>query len=87
MREFVPAHACVDAAAAMNTGSPNLLLVPAIDLVRAGDRDGALEWLQRAANHRSDSLISAAVEPAFEVLHGDPRFTSVLKRIGVRSRR
>ena len=83
MPEFVPARACVDAAAA-DIGSPNLLLVPAVALVRVGDRERALDWLQRAANHRSDSLISAAVEPAFEVLHGDPRFTGVLKRIGVR---
>ncbi len=84
MREFVPARACVSAAAARNTGSPNLLLGPAITLVRSGDREGAIDWLQRAANHRSDSLISAAVEPAFEPLHGDPRFTGILQRVGLR---
>jgi DNA-binding winged helix-turn-helix (wHTH) protein len=82
MREFLPAHACVDAAAAIDTRSPNLLLVPAIELVRAGDRERAIDWLQRAANRRSDSLIFAGVEPAFEPLRGDPRFTDVLKRVG-----
>jgi DNA-binding winged helix-turn-helix (wHTH) protein len=81
MREFVPAHACVAAAAAVNK-SPNLLLVPAIELVRAGDRERAIDWLQRAANRRSDSLIFAGVEPAFDSLRGDPRFDGVLKRVG-----
>jgi len=82
MREFVPAQACIDAAAATEITSPNLLLVPAVELVRAVDRERAIDWLQRAANRRSDSLLSAGVEPAFAPLRSDPRFAGVLKRVG-----
>jgi DNA-binding winged helix-turn-helix (wHTH) protein/Flp pilus assembly protein TadD len=81
MREFVPAHACVEAATAAS-GTPNLLLVPAINLVRSGDRERAIAWLQRAANRRSDSLLLAGVEPGFDPLRGDPRFGAVLRRVG-----
>jgi DNA-binding winged helix-turn-helix (wHTH) protein/tetratricopeptide (TPR) repeat protein len=80
MREFEPAQACTRA---IDGGaSPNLLLLPAIDLVRRGDREQAIDWLQRAANRRSDSLIFAGVEPALDPLRSDPRFDGVLKRVG-----
>jgi DNA-binding winged helix-turn-helix (wHTH) protein/Tfp pilus assembly protein PilF len=82
MREFVPADACLQAARTGITGTPNLLLVPAINLVRNGDREGAIDWLQRAANRRSDSLIFAAVEPGLGPLRDDPRFNAVLRRVG-----
>jgi DNA-binding winged helix-turn-helix (wHTH) protein/tetratricopeptide (TPR) repeat protein len=82
MREFVPAAACVRAASAGSPDTPNLLLVAAINLVRNGDREGAIDWLQRAANRRSDSLIFAAVEPALDPLRDDARFNAVLRRVG-----
>ena len=86
MREFVPAHACAQAAGAAPAASPNLLIVPAIELVRNGDRERAIDWLQRAANRRSDSLIFASVEPGLGPLHDDPRFSAVLRRVGAPSR-
>lgn len=86
MREFVPAHACEEAARAASVASPNLLLAAAIELVRNGDRERAIDWLQRAANRRSDSLIFASVEPGFGPLRGDPRFSAVLRRVGAPSR-
>jgi DNA-binding winged helix-turn-helix (wHTH) protein len=81
MREFVPAHACLEAATAAS-GTPNLLLVSPINLVRSGERERAIDWLQRAANRRSDSLILAGVEPGFGPLRNDPRFGAVLRRVG-----
>ncbi len=86
MREFVPARVCVEAADARAGRSPNLLLAPAIELVRNGDRERAIDWLQRAANRRSDSILLAGIEPALQALHSDPRFTAVLRRIGTPAR-
>ncbi|MFM8533700.1 MAG: winged helix-turn-helix domain-containing protein [Acidimicrobiia bacterium] len=82
MREVVPARACLEAAEARAERSPNLLLAPAVELVRNGDRERAIEWLQRAANRRSDSVLLAAVEPTLEPLRGDPRFSAVIRRVG-----
>lgn len=82
MREFVPAQVCVQAAEARAERSPNLLLAHAIELVRTGDREQAIDWLQRAANRRSDSVLLAGIEPALAPLRNDPRFTAVLRRIG-----
>jgi DNA-binding winged helix-turn-helix (wHTH) protein len=82
MREFVPARVCVEAVNAGDQRSPNLLLAPAIELVRNGDRERAIDWLQRAANRRSDSILLAGIEPALQPLRNDPRFTAVLRRIG-----
>ena len=84
MREFVPAHTCLKAAEEGASRSPNPLLVTAVELVRNGDREHAIDWLQRAANRRSDSLVFAAVEPGLEPLRDDPRFNGVLRRIGRR---
>lgn len=82
MREFVPAHACVRAAGAGAAASPNFPIVPALELVRNGERERAIDWLQRAANRRSDGLIFASVEPGLGPLRDDPRFNAVLRRVG-----
>lgn len=87
MREFVPAQICARAAAGIPASSPNPLLVAAVDLVTTGDRERAIDWLQRAANRRSDSLVFASVEPGFGPLRDDPRFSAVLRRVGAPSPR
>jgi DNA-binding winged helix-turn-helix (wHTH) protein/tetratricopeptide (TPR) repeat protein len=86
MREFTPARACVEASDVRADRSPNLLLAPAIEFVRNGDRERAIDWLQRAANRRSDSILLAGIEPALQPLRSDPRFTAVLRRIGTPGR-
>ena len=81
MPGFVPADTCVDAAVTP-TGSRNWLMAPAIDFIRNGDRERAIEWLQSAANRHSDSVIFAGVEPALAPLKDDPRFMAVVRRVG-----
>ena len=89
MPEFVPARQCLEAVRAASEGrqasSPDGVLQPAIALAHSGDTVGALDWLQLAANRRSDGLIFANVQPAFAALHSDPRFVGVLQRVGLRS--
>jgi len=48
-----------------------------------GHHDAALEWLERAANRRVDSLVFAAVHPALQRLRGEQRYVRVLQRIGL----
>ena len=48
-----------------------------------GHHEAALEWLERAANYRSDALVFAAVHPALQRLRNEQRYTRVLQRIGL----
>src|SRR5216684_980727 len=47
-----------------------------------GNKDEAFAWLEKAYNERSSWLVWANVEPRFDILRSDPRFTSLLVRIG-----
>ena len=88
MPEFVPAHQCLAAVAAESAGNgaatPDTILSPAVALARSGDRQRALDWLQLAANRHSDALVFAAVQPAFVTLRSEPRYLSILERVGLR---
>ena len=45
-----------------------------------GDRDSAFAWLQRAADAHSTVVATLQVDPIFDPLRSDPRFTQLLKR-------
>ncbi len=61
--------------------------VPAYDraLVRLGigDHDRAFEELNLALNERSSWMAYLAVEPRLDALRSDPRFSQLLRRVGV----
>jgi eukaryotic-like serine/threonine-protein kinase len=46
-----------------------------------GDKDRAFEWLDRAYQERSGSLIYLKVRPMFDSLRRDPRFSDLLRRV------
>jgi hypothetical protein len=48
-----------------------------------GDRDGAFTWLDRAYQDRDAGLSQVKHEPSFRPLHGDPRWGTLLKKIGL----
>lgn len=48
-----------------------------------GDTDNALAWLDRALQQRSSMLGFLAQNPAFDGLHGDPRFAAIVDRVGL----
>ena len=48
-----------------------------------GDSENALTWLERAMRERASALGFLAQNPAFDGLHGDPRFAAIVERIGV----
>lgn len=50
----------------------------------AGDKDAALEWLEKSYEAREGAeLTFLAVEPVWKNLYGDPRFTDLLRRMGL----
>jgi TolB-like protein len=49
--------------------------------VGVGDRERALEWLEKAYAQHSSILTSLKVDPAYDSLRADPRFQDVLRRV------
>jgi DNA-binding winged helix-turn-helix (wHTH) protein/TolB-like protein/tetratricopeptide (TPR) repeat protein len=48
-----------------------------------GDTENALEWLDRALEQRASTLGYLAQNPAFDGLHGNPRFAAIIDRVGL----
>jgi hypothetical protein len=48
-----------------------------------GDRDMAMNWLNKAVERKSFSVWFIRVDPFFDALHEDPRFQELLQRIGL----
>ncbi|MGA2263375.1 MAG: protein kinase [Acidobacteriota bacterium] len=46
-----------------------------------GDREQALQWLERAYEERSDFVIEANVDPVLDPLRNDPRFRELMQRL------
>ena len=51
--------------------------------LRLGDKDEAFLWLGRAADVRHPGLAALKVEPSMDVLHADPRFAELLRRVNL----
>jgi tetratricopeptide (TPR) repeat protein len=47
-----------------------------------GDKDRAFVLLEKALDERDNMMVLLKVEPMFDPLRSDPRFTNVLRRIG-----
>ncbi len=52
-------------------------------LLALGDLDVGFRWLSKAADDRAFDLISIKVDPRFDPLREDRRFTAIAKRLGV----
>jgi hypothetical protein len=48
-----------------------------------GDRDRGFEQLERACEERDESLGELKIDPFFDEVRSDPRFTALLKKIGL----
>jgi hypothetical protein len=48
-----------------------------------GQKDEAFEQLNKAYEARSDALIWIKVDPRYDNLRSDPRFSDLLKRVGL----
>ncbi len=50
---------------------------------RLGEKDAAFEWLEKAFQQQESLLTHLKAILYFDVLHGDPRFDALVKRIGI----
>ena len=50
-------------------------------LLRIGDENRALEWLEKSYRDRAFRLIHSAVDPLFDPIRNTARFAAVLRRI------
>ena len=48
-----------------------------------GDRDEAFAWLERALRQRRFYLVFLKTDPLFAPLRSDPRFTALVRRVGI----
>jgi len=55
----------------------------AILYVQLGDKPSALDALEKAYEERSLSMTEIAIEPSFDPLRADPRFQTLLRRVGL----
>jgi len=51
-----------------------------------GDLDQTFAWLEKAYQEKSTFLVSIPTEPKWQPVRNDPRFQSVLERIGFSAR-
>ncbi|MGB6475130.1 MAG: tetratricopeptide repeat protein [Candidatus Sulfotelmatobacter sp.] len=57
----------------------------ALVYIGLGQKDDAFRWLDKAYDERCEYLVYLNSEPLADPLRGDPRFASLLSRIGLRS--
>ena len=50
--------------------------------VALGDKEKAFQWLERSVALREDALVSLRVNPRLDPLHGEPRFSQLLRQVG-----
>jgi tetratricopeptide (TPR) repeat protein len=55
----------------------------AIIYATLGDSDKAFSWLEKAYEEHACWLIELGIEPCWDKLHSDPRFTQLLGRVGL----
>jgi TolB-like protein/DNA-binding winged helix-turn-helix (wHTH) protein/Flp pilus assembly protein TadD len=54
------------------------------DYALAGEKDKAFQWLDKAYEEREGATLTLLkTDPAFKSLHGDPRFSALLRRAGL----
>ena len=56
-----------------------------IGLIHAalGDKERAFVWLEKAYQARSDTLLFLKVDPKYDSLRSDPRFSELVKRLNL----
>jgi TolB-like protein/Flp pilus assembly protein TadD len=57
----------------------------AVVYIGLGRKDDAFRWLDKAYDERCEYLVYLSSEPLADPLRGDPRFASLLSRIGLRA--
>jgi len=56
---------------------------PALVYAALGARDEALDWLEKSVDERDDAVTAVGVDPMLDSLRSEPRFTTLLHRVGL----
>jgi serine/threonine-protein kinase len=63
--------------------SPQDEMQIATDYSRAENADAVFAWLERAFRQRRPSLLHVTALPSFDFIRGDPRYATLIRRIGL----
>jgi tetratricopeptide (TPR) repeat protein len=66
--------------------SEKMTLHLAMIYARLGEKEKALQYIERALREHQSDLIFINVEPYFESLKGEPRFQAVVRQVGLTPR-
>jgi hypothetical protein len=55
----------------------------AVSYALAGDRNKAFEYLEKAYAEQDSELMACIRFPAFDLLHSDPRYADLMRRLGL----
>jgi TolB-like protein/Flp pilus assembly protein TadD len=66
-----------------NLSGGNLLRGIALVYAALGENDMAFTWLEKGYEQRAESLTTLKVDPKVDSLRSDPRFVSLLKKVGL----
>ena len=73
----------LDLAKEQDTRVPTQAFSVATLYARLGEKNQALEWLQKAYQEQNDLLVTLKADPRFDGLRSDPRYTELVQRIGL----
>ncbi len=51
--------------------------------MKTGEKDRALDFLEKAYQERDSLLVFLHLEPGFDPIRSDPRFQDLVRRVGV----
>jgi hypothetical protein len=49
-----------------------------------GEKEIALDWLEGACERRELPVSSLGVHPGYDLLHGEPRYEALVRKLGLR---
>lgn len=63
----------------------NYVFPSSVALIYAGlgEKDRALEWLEKGYREHDAGLVYLKIEPGFDPLRSDPRFKDLVRRVGL----
>ena len=53
----------------------------AVDYAKLGEKDNALDWLEKAFDEHNDPMYSIKTDPVFDPLRSEPRFQALVRRM------